>query len=63
MEEILKILGAEQPFEESGELSRQGADAYNKLVAIINSLNRIGVIRETSDQCERHFDEIMKLGF
>lgn len=63
MEEILKILGAEQPFEEDGELSKEGADAYDKLIEIIVLLNNIGVIKETVDQCEHYFDEIMELDF
>lgn len=63
MEDILKILGAEQPFEKDGELSKEGADAYDKLTKIITHLNNIGVIKETLDQCEHYFDEIMELGF
>ena len=63
MEDILKILGAEQPFEKDGELSKEGADAYDKLTKIIIHLNNIGVIKETIDQCVHCFDEIMEFGF
>ena len=63
MEEILVVLGAETPFDENGELTPEGADAYEKLVEIIGHLNRIGAISEDVDKCEKCFDEIMRLGF
>lgn len=63
MEEILNILGAKQPFDETGDLTSEGADAYEKLIRIISLLNDIGAITETEEQCEKYFDEIIRLGF
>jgi hypothetical protein len=63
MEKILKELGSTNPFDENGELTSNGADAYDKLIKIIAELHRIGVITETVDSCEKCFDEIFRLGF
>ncbi len=63
MEEILQILGAEEVFDNNGDLTTGGADAYEKLASIIELLNCIGIIHETLDECEKRFDEIIRLGF
>ena len=63
MEEIFAILGVEAPFDKNGALTEEGSKAYEKLVEIIENLHRIGVIRETVDDCEKCFDEIIRLGY
>lgn len=63
MEKILKILGAEQPFNDDGGLSDDGMDAYAKLLDILIELNVIGAIDKSVDKLEYYFDEIIRLGF
>lgn len=64
MENILRILECEaEIFSENGNLSQKGYEAYNKLINILIELKRIGVIIENIDDCEKRFDEIIKLGF
>lgn len=63
MEEILNILGAEIPFDDKGELTDEGVAAYEKLIKILGELNRIGAIKESVDDLEKYFDEIIRLGF
>jgi hypothetical protein len=59
MERILSILGAKQPFNQDGELTTDGLDAYEKLVEILIELNMIGAISESIDNLEKYFDEII----
>ncbi len=59
MERILSILGARKPFGQDGELTTDGADAYEKLVEILIELNIIGAISEKIDNLEKYFDEII----
>lgn len=61
METILKTLGADNPFDENGDLTVVGADAYEKLIAILWELNYIGAITETVDSLESYFDTIIKI--
>lgn len=42
LEEIFKELGAETPFDESGNLTPEGVDAFNKLLRIVDGLEYIG---------------------
>lgn len=46
LEEILKELGADIPFDEKGDLTSNGADAYEKLINVVTGLNSIGAIQE-----------------
>ena len=64
MEKILKILGAERPFNNNvrGDLSDEGMEAYGKLLDVLFELNRIGVINKSLDKFEMQFDEIIRLG-
>lgn len=59
MERILSILGAREPFSKDGELTTDGADAYEKLVEILIELHMIGAISEKIDNLEKYFDEII----
>jgi len=59
MERILSILGAREPFNQDGELTTDGADAYEKLFEILIELNMIGAISEKIDNLEKYFDEII----
>lgn len=67
LEEILKELGAENPFEESedltGELTPEGADALDKLLRIVDGLDYIGALGKKGDELEIYLDEIVRLGF
>ena len=63
LEEILKELGAEQPFDSNGDLTVNGADAWEKLVKIVTGLHYIGAIKEKPDDIECYCDEIVRLGF
>lgn len=46
LEEILQELGADMPFDESGDLTPNGADAFEKLINVVTGLNNIGAIQE-----------------
>ncbi len=63
MEEILSLLGAKNPFDKNGDLTAEGTEAYETLIKILNMLHKIGAIAEKPDQVEKHFNEIMRLGF
>lgn len=63
MEELLKILGANNPFNDNGDLTSDGSEAYEKLIQIVSILYYIGAITKTPDQIESYFDEIIRLGF
>lgn len=63
LEEILKELGADIPFDEKGDLTSNGADAYEKLINVVTGLNSIGAIQEKLDDIESYCDEIVRLGF
>lgn len=63
MEKILKVLGAEIVFDEDGELTVDGANAYDKFLVILDELYKIGATNKTVDEFENYFDEIIKLGF
>lgn len=63
LEEILKELGADIPFDEKGDLTSNGADAYEKLINVVTGLNSIGAIQEKPDDIECYCDEIVRLGF
>lgn len=60
MEKILNILGAEKPFDENGDLTMGGADAYEKLIKIIEELHYIGAVSKSVDDFEKYFDEIIR---
>ncbi len=61
--EILQKLGAEVPFDKHGDLTTDGADAWEKLIEVVCGLHNIGAISETPDKIESYCDEIMRLGF
>lgn len=63
LEEILMELGAEKPFDENGDLTTDGADAWEKLIKVVTGLNYIGAISEKPDDIESYCDEIVRLGF
>ena len=63
LEEILKELGTDIPFDEKGDLTSNGADAYEKLINVVTGLNSIGAIQEKPDDIESYCDEIVRLGF
>ena len=63
LEEILKELGADMPFDENGDLTSNGADAWEKLINVVTGLNNIGAIQEKPDDIECYCDEIVRLGF
>lgn len=63
MEKILMEIGCKSfPYKQNGQLSEDGIIAYDKLINIICELNRIGVIQEDVDYCEKLFDEIINDG-
>ena len=50
LEEILKELGAETPFDEkTGDLTSEGADAFDKLLRIVEGLDYIGALGKKGD--------------
>lgn len=57
------MLGAEIPFDNDGDLTTDGANAYEKLIVILDELYRIGAINKTINEFEKYFDEIIKIGF
>lgn len=63
--EILQELGAEEPFDDSanGDLTPEGADAFDKLLRIVDGLDNIGALGKTGDELENYLDEIVRLGF
>lgn len=63
LEEILKELGADNPFDDSGELTSDGIAACDKLIKICDGLKRIGALGKTGDSLENYIDEIVRLGF
>lgn len=63
MEKILNVLGAATPFDDNGDLTPDGANAYNKLIVILDELHRIGAIDKSVDELENCFDEIIRLGY
>lgn len=63
LEEILQELGADMPFDESGDLTPNGADAFEKLINVVTGLNNIGAIQEKPDDIESYCDEIIRLNF
>lgn len=63
LEEILKELGADIPFDKNGDLTASGADAWEKLINVTTGLNDIGAIQEKPDDIESYCNEIVKLGF
>ena len=63
LEEILKELGATIPFDENGDLTPNGADAWDKLIHVVTGINNIGAIQEKPDEIECYCNEIVRLGF
>lgn len=63
MKKILNILGAEIPFDNDGDLTTDGANAYEKLIKILEELNHIGAVNKSINEFEKYFDEIIRLGF
>lgn len=63
LEEMLIELGSEQPFDDNGDLTVSGANAWEKLIKIIEGLHYIGAISEKPDDIECYCDEIVRLGF
>ena len=63
LEKILNILGADEPFDENGEYTKEGTCACAKLLEIVNELQAIGALNKTSDELELYLDEIVRLGF
>lgn len=63
LEEILIELGAKQPFDKDGDLTTDGANAWEKLIKVVEGLHYIGAISETPDKIEAYCDEIIRLGF
>lgn len=61
MEKILNVLGAEIPFDDNGDLTVDGANAYDKLIVIVDELHRIGATNKTVDDFEKYFDEIIRV--
>ena len=63
LEEIFKELGSETPFNETGDLTSEGADAFDKLLRIVEGLDYIGALGKKGDELETYLDEIIRLGF
>lgn len=63
LEEILKELGAEVPFNKDGELTPEGAEAEEKLLKIAGGLEYIGAFGKSGDELENYLDEIIRLNF
>ena len=63
LEEILKELGSETPLDETGDLTSEGADAFDKLLRIVEGLDYIGALGKKRDELETYLDEIVRLGF
>lgn len=63
LEGILKTLGADVPFDSDGELTSEGATAWEKLMVIVAGLHDIGAIRETPDSIEDYCDKVVELGY
>ncbi len=63
LEEILKELGADIPFDKNGDLTASGANAWDKLINVVTGLCQIGAIQEKPDDIESYCDEIVRLGF
>lgn len=63
LEEILKELGANIPFDNNGDLTPEGADAEEKLLRIVDGLKYIGALGKSGDDLECYLDEIVRLGF
>lgn len=63
LEEILKELGAEVPFDKDGGLTPEGAAAEEKLLKIVGGLEYIGALGKSGDELENYLDEIIRLGF
>lgn len=63
LERILALCGAKIPFDHRGNLTSDGYYAEDKLLKIIDELNKIGAISETRDHVENYLDGIIHLGF
>ena len=60
---ILKELGAETPFNESGSYTEEGYKAVDKLMRIVDGLDQIGALGKTGDKLEAYIHEIVALEF
>lgn len=63
LEQILKELGSDMPFDNDGELTPEGAEAYDKLIRIVDGLDYIGALGKKGDDLEDYLDEIIRMGF
>lgn len=63
LEGILINLVIDKVFDDDGLLTEEGVVAQEKLLDIIDTLNLIGLITETPDECEKKIDEIINIGF
>ena len=63
LEEILMELGAKRVFDDRGNLTIGGEEAYKELLRIVAGLHHIGAIKETCDDIEAYCDAIISLGF
>lgn len=63
LERALMLCGAKSPIDHRGNLTSCGYDAEDKLLKIIDELNKIGAIFETRDHVENYLDGIIHLGF
>lgn len=63
LERALMLCGAKSPIDHRGNLTSCGYDAEDKLLKIIDELNKIGAISETRDHVENYLDGIIHLGF
>lgn len=63
LEEILRELGAKTPFDKDGDLTTDGANAWERLIKVVEGLHHIGAISEKPDDIESYCDEIVRLGF
>lgn len=63
LEDILRLLGADKPFDDNGNYTEDGIKAQEKLLDIVDGLKSIGALGKTGDQLEAYLDEIVRLGF
>lgn len=63
LDNILQMLGADEPFDKNGELTQAGIEAVRKLVKIVDGLECIGAAGKTGDKLEDYIYDIVRLGY
>ena len=59
LEDVLKMLGASEPFDANGKLSEEGSIAEKKLYDLLNGLKNLNIIDFDADRYDKEIDNII----